>query len=86
MLRRILISESSRSVHASQTNETSGQRPAAMAFILITLFIDVLGIGIVIPWIKKHKEQFNFINGPLKKHFSIDSSAFAYMGLFEGHN
>lgn len=54
--------------------------------ILISADSWFVGIGIAIPWIKKHKEQFNLINGPLKKHFSIDSSAFAYMGLFEGHN
>ena len=31
------------------TQSNSGGRKAAVAFILVTLFIDILGIGIVIP-------------------------------------
>ena len=35
-----------------------GQRQAAMAFILITLFIDILGIGIIIPILPELVKQF----------------------------
>jgi len=35
-----------------------GQRPAAIAFILVTLFIDILGIGIVIPVLPELVKQF----------------------------
>ena len=39
-------------------NEPTNKRSAAMAFILITLFIDVLGIGIVIPVLPALIKQF----------------------------
>jgi len=39
--------------------ESAGEkRPAAMAFILITLFIDILGIGIIIPVLPELIKQF----------------------------
>lgn len=39
-------------------NDTTRERPAAMAFILLTLFIDVLGIGIVIPVLPSLIKEF----------------------------
>lgn len=37
---------------------TGEKRPAAMAFILLTLFIDILGIGIIIPVLPELIKQF----------------------------
>ena len=39
-----------------QSSET--QRPAAMVFILVTLFIDILGIGIIIPVLPELIKEF----------------------------
>ncbi len=39
-------------------NSPRDQRPAAMAFILVTLFVDILGIGIIIPVLPELIKQF----------------------------
>ncbi len=39
-------------------NSTAEKRPAAMAFILLTLFIDILGIGIIIPVLPELIKEF----------------------------
>ncbi len=43
---------------APKTEEQREPRKAAIAFVLVTLFIDILGIGIVIPVLPKLVEQF----------------------------
>ena len=40
------------------TSATSGKRRAAIAFILVTLFIDILGIGIIIPVLPELIKEF----------------------------
>lgn len=61
-------------------NDNSAKRPAAMAFILITLFIDILGIGIVIPVLPALIKEFAAQRGFLDKFISGDPASF-YVGI-----
>ncbi len=54
----VAIQTSSSSDNAGSTDDLSRPRKAAIAFILLTLLLDILGIGIVIPVLPELVKQF----------------------------
>jgi DHA1 family tetracycline resistance protein-like MFS transporter len=59
------------------------QRPAAMAFILITLFIDILGIGIIIPVLPELVKEFvGGDTGMAGRYVGVIGAAYALMQFF----
>ena len=62
---------------------TAGRRPAAMIFILITLFIDVLGLGLIIPILPELIKQFVGGDAALAgRYFGVIASVYALMQFF----
>ncbi len=59
----------------------SQQRPAAMVFILITLFLDILGIGIIIPVLPELIKDFVRQSASGDVLTNIDSTAGLYVGI-----
>ncbi len=57
------------------------QRPAAMVFILITLFVDILGIGIIIPVLPELVKEFVRQSGNSDYLANVDSVAGLYVGV-----
>ena len=59
------------------------KRQAAMIFILITLFIDILGIGIIIPILPELIRQFSGGDTALAgRYFGTIAAVYAFMQFF----
>ena len=59
------------------------QRPAAMVFIMVTLFLDILGVGIIIPVLPELVKEFaDASDAQAARYFSLIAAVYALMQFF----